>query len=286
MPVSPATVAQFAAKIKGMQTEALALKDETRREIFRVVESHRKEINDAIRRATAEGGKALPSQNLPRLSQTIAAEREAMNGEVIEILKQANTDAINTAVARAQAIADVAELEGAFFSVSPELAAIANSFSADLITTISPDLLPKVNSAIGRAAMGTISPYDAMKAVDEAMGIAGSGGVSYNAERIIRTEVGRVYNVTLDTQLQSLQTYMPKPDELEKTWVSGPYRPGRREEHQAMDGVTVPFNQPFVLPSGARLMFPQDPSGPADETINCGCTYKIEEKSVLRALGT
>lgn len=46
-----------------------------------------------------------------------------------------------------------------------------------------------------------------------------------------------------------------------------------KANHRAMDGVTVPIDQPFVMPSGARLMFPGDRSlgAPVSELANCRC---------------
>ena len=43
-----------------------------------------------------------------------------------------------------------------------------------------------------------------------------------------------------------------------------------RDTHQAMHGVTVPINEPFIV-GGALMMYPGDPNGPAKEVINCKC---------------
>lgn len=54
-----------------------------------------------------------------------------------------------------------------------------------------------------------------------------------------------------------------------------------RDTHRALDGQTVPINDPFVSPSGARLMYPGDTSlgAGAAEIVNCRCsvTYSFEE---------
>ena len=59
-----------------------------------------------------------------------------------------------------------------------------------------------------------------------------------------------------------------------------------RDSHSAMDGQTVPFDQPFTSPSGAQMMYPGDTSlgaGPA-ETIACRClaTYAVDHLADLR----
>lgn len=44
-----------------------------------------------------------------------------------------------------------------------------------------------------------------------------------------------------------------------------------RAEHQEMDGVIVPLDQPFTLRDGTQMMHPADESGPAHHVINCRC---------------
>jgi hypothetical protein len=59
-----------------------------------------------------------------------------------------------------------------------------------------------------------------------------------------------------------------------------------RHSHSKMDGQTVGLREPFVAPSGARLMYPGDTSlgAPASETVRCRCdvSYRIDFLSNLR----
>lgn len=101
----------------------------------------------------------------------------------------------------------------------------------------------------------------------------------------MRTEVSRVYSIALDTQVQSLAAMLDNPQKLLKQWVSGPFRPGRRKEHQRIDGQQVPVTEPFKLYDGRiKLMYPRDPSGPPGETINCGCSWIIVPESLVNAI--
>lgn len=43
-----------------------------------------------------------------------------------------------------------------------------------------------------------------------------------------------------------------------------------RESHEAMEGVRVRFDEPFILPSGVSAMYPKA-SGVVSEDINCRC---------------
>jgi uncharacterized protein with gpF-like domain len=59
-------------------------------------------------------------------------------------------------------------------------------------------------------------------------------------------------------------------DQVIGTWVST--KDNRtRETHRGMDGQSRPFGVPFDSPSGAKLLYPGDPSAPAEEVVNCRC---------------
>lgn len=57
-------------------------------------------------------------------------------------------------------------------------------------------------------------------------------------------------------------------------WLA--YRDGRSGDrhHERMHGERVKLGELFTLPSGARLRFPGDPSGPIGELANCRCTSR------------
>lgn len=56
-----------------------------------------------------------------------------------------------------------------------------------------------------------------------------------------------------------------------------------RHTHALMDGQTVRgLHQPFVSPSGARLLYPGDPSAPAAERIGCRCEEEIMVRRSMR----
>lgn len=57
--------------------------------------------------------------------------------------------------------------------------------------------------------------------------------------------------------------------DMMKEWISTTGA-RTRDSHRDADGQTVPTNEPFIV-GGARLRFPGDPRGPAEEVINCRC---------------
>ena len=55
-----------------------------------------------------------------------------------------------------------------------------------------------------------------------------------------------------------------------------------RDTHQAMNGrPPIEMNDYFVLPSGAALMFPGDPSAPVGEIVQCRCTLIYKRRGDL-----
>lgn len=116
--------------------------------------------------------------------------------------------------------------------------------------------------------------------VDEVVKILADDNFSkYQAERIVRTEVGRAANTGVQVAASSF------PYEMSKEWVSFQdvrtrgIHPKDRKDHFHLDGVVVDYNEPFVDPiSGERIMYPQAPKGSAAMVINCRCTWAVIPK--------
>lgn len=86
------------------------------------------------------------------------------------------------------------------------------------------------------------------------------------ATMIARTEVISAYNGSASLVASELPSDVVAAQE----WIST--RDGRtRIEHAEADGQYVSVGQPFSV-GGALMMYPGDPSGGADNTINCRCT--------------
>lgn len=97
--------------------------------------------------------------------------------------------------------------------------------------------------------------------------------ITYRAETIARTEALRnAHDGADDAMKQAVARGDVKADELLVEWHAGPATPNAREQHQAMDGVTVKFGQDFVLPDGTRMTGPGDPRGGAKHNASCRCT--------------
>jgi len=88
--------------------------------------------------------------------------------------------------------------------------------------------------------------------------------------RIARTEVVTASNEGVKMGADELV------GNKQKVWIST-FDSSSREDHMAMDGRVVPYNELFELPTGDRLEYPGDASNGADpgQTINCRCGWEI-----------
>lgn len=95
-------------------------------------------------------------------------------------------------------------------------------------------------------------------------------GFHDSAEDIDKTLRNGNSGMVLTKTWRTMQDERVRPNRRYKTkkgWRTG--RPGKYN-HQKMDGVTIPINEEFALPSGARTKAPGQ-SGVAGEDINCRC---------------
>ncbi len=169
-----------------------------------------------------------------------------------------------------------AGIGAAFFRPSEAQVNIIAQFSADLISGVSELMRSRINTSIRLNALGGSSATQAMKDITVILGIPSKPkdivkGIAYEAERILRTEVNRTYNLSTAAQRDKLAEDVPG---LEKQWIaSADLR--TRDSHLEAHGQIVPADKPFLVGTGKEkheLDYPLDPAGPPEETINCRCT--------------
>jgi SPP1 gp7 family putative phage head morphogenesis protein len=129
------------------------------------------------------------------------------------------------------------------------------------------DVQSKIASVMLRGLMSGNSATDMMREVERILGLPSGRGIRYEAERIVRTEMTRAYNMARQARREE---YGKQVVGLYKVWLS--WRDNRvRPAHRAADGQMVPYDQPFKV-AGELLMFPGDPKGSAAQTVNCRCS--------------
>uniref|UniRef100_UPI004056E100 hypothetical protein n=1 Tax=Acetatifactor sp. TaxID=1872090 RepID=UPI004056E100 len=78
---------------------------------------------------------------------------------------------------------------------------------------------------------------------------------------------------------KTMQDECVRPNRVKKTKKGWKYSKGGKYDHVQMDGVTIPQDELFELPSGATCMCPGQ-TGVAGEDINCRCYLSYDLKKV------
>jgi len=106
-----------------------------------------------------------------------------------------------------------------------------------------------------------------------------SGFTAMQAERIIRTEVGRAANTGVKAAAENFNY------EMVKEWIAfrdsrtRGFKPEQPKDHYHMDGQVVDFYDNFTDPrSGEQIEYPLAPGGSAGMVINCRCSYIVVPK--------
>lgn len=106
-----------------------------------------------------------------------------------------------------------------------------------------------------------------------------SGITDYRAELIARTETGKAANI--GSMVGAVSTGLV----TNKEWISANDARTRRLprdqfDHAIMDGVQIPMDERFQVPSKKRgvefMLHPCDPMGSAGDVCNCRCTLGYE----------
>lgn len=151
---------------------------------------------------------------------------------------------------------------------------VVQGYSADLITGLSHDASSKINAAIQRGFLGGANLQDTVKAIGSALEDGNFSGlfseVGKRAMSITTNEVMRVNSLASFSRIRALKETHPG---LGKEWLHIPVALVPRPGHLIADGQVREPEEPFLV-EGEDLMYPRDPSGSADNTINCHCLVR------------
>jgi hypothetical protein len=104
--------------------------------------------------------------------------------------------------------------------------------------------------------------------IEQTLSATGTDRWENRATTVARTEAIGALNAA---KLEAFRQYRDEwgEDDLVKVWISTDDA-RTRPTHAAADGQRAGLDEAFIV-GGARLQFPGDPTGPADEVINCRC---------------
>lgn len=285
--------AAYERKLRKIARQAHSLNDSVADKIIAAAQKARLEVHRRLL-DIAEGrrtGRLTPLQ-VDKLRREVEEIMDVFEHDALKLFRDSMKSAQATGGAAIQTLADAINYNlGATPFITPEMVAFAEQYAGDLITGLSAETLSSIETELSRALLTGSSPYDTMKAVDDAMGVGRDTGVSAKAEAIVRTEIGRTHNLTGFEGTKTLADNLA-PDEralLRKVWRSAKH-PGRtREGHWEADDTysanPIPYDEPFLVRIDDRhpyeeLMYPGDPNGSAGNVINCLCTWDIDPTSI------
>lgn len=102
--------------------------------------------------------------------------------------------------------------------------------------------------------------------------------LKYRADTIARTEsIGAFAAADYEATKQVVDSGAARPKDVTRFWDDAGDK-DVRHTHHAMNNQPRGLDEPFVSPSGARLMYPHDRSlgAPAEEIIGCRCRVRTE----------
>lgn len=148
---------------------------------------------------------------------------------------------------------------------------VVQGYTADLITGLTRDMSAKINASIQRAFLGQANLSQLVSQIGSALeGGQFSGLFSQVGERalsIATNEIMRVQSLASFARVNALKEQHPG---LMKEWKHIPLAMVPRLGHLRADEQIRKPSEPFDV-EGESLQYPRDPSGSAENTINCHC---------------
>jgi hypothetical protein len=108
--------------------------------------------------------------------------------------------------------------------------------------------------------------------------------LQYRSQTIARSEALRAIHVGQDAEYrQAIADGHLRADQLEQEWNTAADE-RVRHSHRAMNGQKRPFGEAFVSGLGNLLLYPGDPSAPAEDVIDCRCAVGTRITQIVVAL--
>ncbi len=261
---------QFGEKVRELIREARQLAPAARRNVIELLEEARKRIAGEV---SAIDPASFQAATLRSLAQSIDRTLDQFRRELTQTVTSAQSGAFQLGAQQIDAPLAAAGLPTpAFGGVDRTTLAIAQGYTADLISGLTQDAAGKLNAAIQRAFLGGQTMGQIIDQIGRAInnGKEFSGLFSPIGERattIATNEILRVHSMAGQARLEDLQRQTPG---IRKSWKHIPVARMPRPSHLVADGQVRKVDEPFNV-GGEDLMFPRDPNGSPENTINCHC---------------
>jgi hypothetical protein len=136
---------------------------------------------------------------------------------------------------------------------------------------VSKDAAEKLNAGIQRAVLGGQSIDDIIALVGRAIGGDKFTGLFSDigklAESIVLNEILRMHSIAGQARLEEFAGQVPG---VKKRWLHIPVARVPRPSHVLASGQVREVHEPFNV-GGEALMYPRDPNGSPENTVDCHC---------------
>lgn len=267
------TQTQFAAKVADLIAQSKNLSLDARKKILELLDETRKRILGEL---AGMDPASFSAAQLNVIKHQIDVLMKQFSGQATAALDAYESKSFQLGAQTVSApLATIGFESSALGQIDTSALAIAQGYTADLITGLSAQASAQVNGAIQRAFLGGQQITDIIKQIGTALsdgkGFTGLfDSIGRRATSIALNEVLRVHSIAAQARLEDASQRHP---DLQKQWhhlaIARMPRPG----HEYADGQVVDVDQPFEV-EGEELMYPRDPKGSAGNTINCHCMMK------------
>jgi len=276
----PARQRAYQAKLKELERQVGRLEQEAAQRARAVMEQVRQEVMVELRNTPPERFRTFFLRELQRsVDQKIGVLEQRLKQEIRPRIQ----DALEAGRLSIQEPAAILGVSVPLIHLPQNLVDVVQGFTADLIKRISDETRSRINADLASSILRGDSILDAARRIGRSLNTPATtfGTVSKRAETIARTETLRAYSIAQAASLRQIADYVPN---LKKQWLAtldDRVRPAHRQAH----GQIRDWDEPFAVDE-EELMYPRDPGGSPENTINCRCVVVPVLPEVEEDLGS
>ena len=241
--------------------------EQATKEVIALLNQARREVIDVLTNTHSDYTRYVNSNLKVELERSIAKLSEA--------LKRRQAGFLDTAwelgIEQVDTPFRVLGVAGSFdsFKLDETMLLKLKDFSGTLITNLSAETLPKIDSAIKVGLLKGDSVINIARQIGTNLKDPSIfKSISERAIVIAQTEMNRIYNTASDKRYEMVQNYVPGLETMWSTAGDGNVRPS----HQRLNGQVVGVGKKFYDSiTGVSIAYPGDPAAPASFTVRCRC---------------
>jgi hypothetical protein len=251
---------QFQKKVAALVKQSQSMEETEVKKVLAILQSTRKEIAATVASTPWE------LYHLKQLKDAVNRAADDFVRQYKDVLGPAQRDLWNQGVDMVDMPLRAVGIWQAIPAIDTTMLGVLQGYGESLAEVLGKDLAQKVTQEITMGLLGQKTPFDVMKSIGvnlKEKSIVTS--IGSRAETITRTEGGRILEAASQARKEKAAEVVPG---LQKMWLHGNTSKVPRITHVAANGQIRDVDQPFDV-GGEQLMYPRDPAGSPENTINC-----------------